>query len=608
MAKKKDNINRLKALPVSVGELSDSKLSLILEIRNKYIHFANQFVENAFKPCFFSYDSFEKPKQALENEIFQLQNNVPNGILNKAYIEKARKTVSTTLWNRIVSGKKDFLHKIHHIDKEKFHSKKDISILESKNQSPQKYQFFPNETKALKEDLDFIKSEYKSMNPKERIQNTFEIITKESTFSFNKKQIELIKILYFSVVERFEKPIFGEKDFFDITIDLDYRIVKNYKEKIELIGQDLNLFIDKTNKKYHFFLELSNPIPREKHIKIPLAINFHAWRRSFSKNETKGKSFSLVIKNNSIEVKHIIEKEQLDISIKAKYDELNNAKYIVGRDFGYKETISLSVIENDFHLSIKEFEKRLNLKKPETKSFYENNIHTPKVIETLQFSGKKFLNKIKIISKRVDEISSHIKRKYNEIEELLVDLRNQLGIDEDTLISKKMKTKNQKLSAKIDLLFKMIEQVKTSKSKRKAMYNKVSGIKRTWFGFLSTQELKLIKKYDAALVVEDLTVMAAEKAKPSYKGKRFNKMINNGSKGQYMRIAQEKMFWNGILEHRIPSFYSSTSCVKHAVVDKKMRKGEIFKCQQCNKVEDADLHAATTISSFLMLKPTASTM
>ncbi len=35
----------------------------------------------------FSLDYFEKPKQTLENEIFQLQNNVPNGILNKAYIE-----------------------------------------------------------------------------------------------------------------------------------------------------------------------------------------------------------------------------------------------------------------------------------------------------------------------------------------------------------------------------------------------------------------------------------------------------------------------------------------------------------------------------------------
>ncbi len=608
MAKKKDNINRIKALPVSVGDISYSKLYLILEIRNKYIHFANQFVKKAFKPCFFAYDSFEKPKPTLENEIFQLQNNVPNGILNKAYIEKARKTVSTTLWNRIVSGKKDFLHKIHHIDKEKYHSKKELAILESNNQEPQKYQFFTNELNVLKEDLDFIKSEYKSMNPKDRIQNTFEIITKENNLSFNKKQIELIKILYFSVVERFEKPVFGEKDFFDITIDLDYRIVKNYKEKIEIIGQDLNLFIDKTNKKYHFFLELSNPIPREKHIKIPLAINFHAWKRSFSKNETKGKSFSLVIKNNSIEVKHIIEKEKLDISTKAKYEELKEVKYIVGRDFGYKETISLSVIENDFSLSLKEFEERLKLKKAETKSFYESNNHTPKVVETLQFSGKKFLNKIKIISKRVDEISSHIKIKYNKIEELLVDLRNQLNIDENTLISTKMKTKNQELNAKIDLLFKMIGQVKKSKLKRKFMYDKVSGIKRTWFGFLSTQELKLIKKYNAALVVEDLTVMAAEKTKPDYKGKRFNKMINNGSKGQYMRIAQEKMFWNGILEHRIPSFYSSTSCVKHNLVDKNMRKGYKFKCKKCNKVEDADLHAASTISSFLMLKPVASTM
>ena len=99
--------------------------------------------------------------------------------------------------------------------------------------------------------------------------------------------------------------------------------------------------------------------------------------------------------------------------------------------------------------------------------------------------------------------------------------------------------------------------------------------------------------------------MAAENNKPDYKGKRFNKMINNGSKGQYMRIAQEKMYWNGILEHRIPSYYSSTTCVKHSVVDSNMRKGEKFKCILCNKVEDTDLNASSTISSFLMLKLTS---
>jgi transposase len=70
-----------------------------------------------------------------------------------------------------------------------------------------------------------------------------------------------------------------------------------------------------------------------------------------------------------------------------------------------------------------------------------------------------------------------------------------------------------------------------------------------------------------------------------------------------MRLAQEKLFWNGILEHRIPSFYSSTTCTKHSIVDKDMRNGGVFECKECDKKEDADIHASSTISSFLLLKP-----
>ena len=40
--------------------------------------------------------------------------------------------------------------------------------------------------------------------------------------------------------------------------------------------------------------------------------------------------------------------------------------------------------------------------------------------------------------------------------------------------------------------------------------------------------------YHAAIIRENLTVMAREKEAPDYQGRAFNKMINNGSKGQYI--------------------------------------------------------------------------
>lgn len=604
MAKLKDNIKRLKAMPVSIGNISNEKLNRILLIREKYIEHANIFVEENFQHCFFAFEDFKNPKKALSKGIEASQKSVPKGVLNKTYLEKARKEVTKVLWNRIVAGKKSFLSVIHNIDKKQEYSKKKLAILESKNETPQKYKYFSVDIQdsISESDLDFIKKEYKSMNSKERIQNTREIIQGRN-LQFSDKQIEIIQYLYNQTTERFEKPRFGYNHDFSSTIDLDYRVIANYKEKIEKLDNDLNLFIDKDNQLYHFFLELSDPTIHGKKIKIPLAINFKEWRRTYSKKESASKSFSLVINKNNIEVKHVIEKEDLDTSLQACFNELQYADYLVARDFGYKETISLSVIKNEFNLSIEDFEARLKLNKKATKELYETHFHIPEVLENLQFSGKKFLNKIYIISSNIDDISSVISKKYNEIEELLTDIRQQLDIDETVCISNKLKTNKPTINAKIDLFFKLLSKVKKSKQKRRDMYKKIKGIKRSWFGYLSSQELKLIKKYKAAFVCEDLTVMAAEKDKPDYKGRRFNKMINNGSKGQYMRIAQEKLFWNGILEHRIPSFYSSTTCTKHSIIDKNMRKGAIFKCKECDKKENADIHASSTISSFLLLKP-----
>lgn len=491
MAKLKDNTKRLKAMPVSIGNISNEKLNRILLIREKYIEYANIFVEENFQHCFFAFEDFENPKKALSKGVEASQKSVPKGVLNKTYLEKARKEVTKVLWNRIVAGKKSFLSIIHNIDKKQEYSKKKLAILESKNEIPQKYKHFSVDIQdsISVSDLDFIKKEYKSMSSKERIQNTREIIQGRN-LQFSDKQIEIIQYLYNQITERFEKPRFGYNHDFSSTIDLDYRVIANYKEKVEKLDNDLNLFIDKDNQLYHFFLELSDPIIHGKKIKIPLAINFKEWRRTYSKKESASKSFSLVINKNNIEVKHVIEKEDLDTSLQARFEELQHADYLVARDFGYKETISLSVIKNEFNLSIEEFKARLKLKKKATKELYENNFHIPEVLETLQFSGKKFLNKIYIISSNIDDISSIISKKYNEIDELLTDIKHQLNIDDTVCISNELKTNNPTINAKINRFFKLLSKVKKSKQKRRDMYKKIKGIKRSWFGYLSSQEVK----------------------------------------------------------------------------------------------------------------------
>jgi transposase len=121
---------------------------------------------------------------------------------------------------------------------------------------------------------------------------------------------------------------------------------------------------------------------------------------------------------------------------------------------------------------------------------------------------------------------------------------------------------------------------------------------------LSNQEIKLAKAHNAVIVREDLTVEALEKDAPEYKGRRFNKMINNGSKGQYQNKASDKMIWNGVLEIIIGSWYTSRYCGKHGVIiEKRHRQGEKLFVPCCNKHDHADLHASETIASALFLRP-----
>ena len=80
-------------------------------------------------------------------------------------------------------------------------------------------------------------------------------------------------------------------------------------------------------------------------------------------------------------------------------------------------------------------------------------------------------------------------------------------------------------------------------------------------------------------------------------------MIKNGSKGQYIRRASDKFKWDGIPELIVPSYYISTACTRHSLIDDSMRSGEIFRCPEFDSAANADEHASDTIANYLLLRP-----
>jgi len=93
---------------------------------------------------------------------------------------------------------------------------------------------------------------------------------------------------------------------------------------------------------------------------------------------------------------------------------------------------------------------------------------------------------------------------------------------------------------------------------------------------VTTQLVRTCRAHKAAYVRENLSVVATEKQTPDYKGRTFNRMLKNGAKGQFVRRASAKLKWWGVPEVVVPSKYTSTTDVLHAVVDARQRSREVF--------------------------------
>ena len=115
--------------------------------------------------------------------------------------------------------------------------------------------------------------------------------------------------------------------------------------------------------------------------------------------------------------------------------------------------------------------------------------------------------------------------------------------------------------------------------------------------------MRLAQKYDAMVVSEKLDYVTIPIDDVGYKGRTFNRMINNGARSQYTSRADDKLVWKGHPQIKIPSFFTSSTDWRHGLVDKAQRRGPLFKSAADGKTWDADMHGAEMIGRWLDLKP-----
>ena len=587
-----------KALPVGsttvdAACLTTGKLECLALLRERYLATANALVGAVFTD-----EPLNGTLSGEEMEVILTAKQRQISGLNKAYVEKARLSIPSII-SRI---EKIYLGRIFG---RLAHCACLIPVVAGKeNFLTRKYFNVPEEIqdKVSLATLEKIETMVTTLGFKGTIDLVTSVVIRNDVSGVDFETEMVIRSIHADCLKRYRKPVFGKDPRYTCQIHLDYRVIRGNAGIVEELDAAARILVDGDNKKFRTFLEISNPVPRGAAIRLPVTMSSDVLSK-FDKNSTLG-SLIVEIGQDTVQVKTVANKEP---SIPG---DINSFDHFVSRDFGYKNTITLSVVRRDREIDPVEMDRLLDLSKKGALEYLQNHSHPmDNIVTRYRFSGAGFLGKINTSCQKIENLSSQISLGYNKLERLKANICGYLELETEQRFACDLSQKiNDPLVKRLYAKFyRLLNHIWKLKGLRISLYAKIKNLKKTWFGFLSNQEMKLAIHYNAAIIREDLTVMAKEKESPDYKGRTFNKMINNGSKGQYIRRATDKHLWDGILEIKIPSYYTSTTCPAHALVDSSMRKGDQFRCPMCGNVEHADEHAADTIANYLLLRPLAVT-
>ena len=583
-----------RAVPIGTAPLTNRKVADLSILREKYLDLANRMVREGF---------VEDPlvetrtQQELQEALRIIQKSAAG--FNQAYAEKVRLSVVSALTEQQSRYFRKLIRGIFNCG----------SKIEAP-QSTRKYYFVPEAVQddITREDFDAL-VELLSGYENAKIKLLRSILIDGQTHGLTSLQIAIVREVHRIALKKHRMPVYGKfEDRFTCQIQLDYRNLVN-GHSAKSVDDAWRLLVDTGNSRYFIFIEISNPVPRGSAIRIPLMISRKLFRRLTGEtlNGEAVKSLVVEIRADRVEVRAILAKT------KPAAREVNECDYLIGRDFGYANTISLSVARRSrnidpalLRLVKTDGENPAEIKRAKEKSLEYFQTHfnpEPEIVRRLQFSGKHFLERIEHYSRKIETLKSEIDLTYNKIHRYGNLLKDCLGLEPEELIPRDAQCPTPPLERLKNRFFRLLDHVKHLAEVRRRLYRKIRKLKKNWFGYLANIETALAREYNAAIVREKLTIIAEEKESPAYKGRIFNKMINNGSKGQYIRKASEKFRWNGIPEIDIPAFWTSSTCIVHGLVDTTMRKGRMFFCPKCKVPRDADTNASDTIANFLLLEP-----
>jgi hypothetical protein len=417
-------------------------------------------------------------------------------------------------------------------------------------------------------------------------------------------QAEALRALAVTVRERWKRPVWKEDAV--IQLHIDFRCVRGGRAVLTQQLASLSSAL-KGSDKAKVELPLTSVSPRGERLAVGLRIPNFVVQKYGAENDVGVAALVLQLGRSTSAVKIVITKPPCSPSVVG-------ARTVVAEDFGFVNTSSIVVLRSATPIGVGAVERIAGhngedvakVGKHQAKDFLSDHISGDdiEVLEALQFNGRPFLDRIKAQSSSIDRLRSEIDQIYKRLARIRREINTVAGSEPGAVVPEAAQLPDHpRYMAMHERFFRLLTAVKGLKDMRRGIYRAIAGLKTSWFGHVAQRKAALAEKYGAVIVTEDLDIVTIPKDEPTYKGRTFNKMINNGAKGQYNLRSQNILQWRGIASIKVPSYYTSSTDWRTGAVDKKQRRELVFKAASDGRVWDADLHAAETIGRYLFLRP-----
>ena len=402
------------------------------------------------------------------------------------------------------------------------------------------------------------------------------------------------------------RPIAFDREDAFVSLPLDYRLLpKEWKDLHGALQTKVaGVLQDPLNKKHRFFLEVAHPEPHKPRIRLPLALNAELLPGT-PDTGLVARGLTMVLGPHSVEMRLVVAQP------KKVPPPIDKVDYLLSRDFGQRNTITLSLLKLEQALDVEQVKQLQAMGQEAAKKWLTENTFSDqlKVSCRWRHSGQAFLKRIQEHATRIDALRSRIDLAYPELEQEKRALSAELGLTASAeglpQIDVTMAPRGHASFERVQAFFRKLSHLKNLKRARRDVYRRIDALKKNWFGYLANLEAQVARESRAAVVVENLTYTAVEKESPAYKGRTFNRVMNHASRGRYARQAQAKHDWNGVPVIALPSWYTSTTCFRHGLVNASFRKTDQFRCSACQALgipgEHADEHAADTLAVYMLL-------